>query len=530
MTTITSLSEAVAELVHDGDTVALEGFTHLIPVAAGHEIIRQGRRDLTVVRMTPDIVYDQLIGAGCVRKMIFSWGGNPGVGSLYRFRDAVERGWPQPLEIEEHSHAGMANRYAAGAAGLPFAVLRGYRGTDLVDHTPTLAPVTCPFTGEELTAVVGDQPGRLDHPRPAGRSHRQRDDVGHHRRAEGGGARRAAGAGDGGGDRRRARAASGQRRPAELGRVARRRRARWHPPVVRAGLLRPRQRLLPGVGRDLGRPRPVPRVARRQRDELGQRRERVDRLHPGRRDDHRRRPLPGRRRGVLRRDRAAEHGRQPGPAHPRPEPGARLRVGHAGLEAAAVAAVDRRRRAGRHRRQRDHRARGLQLLAPARAHRRRVPQRRPDRPVRQHQLHGHRRLRDAEGAPARRRRGARDRGVLPGGDGDAAPDATGVRGAGRLRVVDGLRPRPGRPGAVGPARRRAADRRHRRRHPAPGPGDVRADARRAAAGGDRRPRPRGDGLEPRRRRRDRGAAAADRRRAGGAPRAAGHDHIPGRAA
>ncbi len=158
MTTVTSLSEAVAELVHDGDTIALEGFTHLIPVAAGHEIIRQGRRDLTVVRMTPDIVYDQLIGAGCVRKMIFSWGGNPGVGSLYRFRDAVERGWPRPLEIEEHSHAGMANRYAAGAAGLPFAVLRGYRGTDLVDHTPTLAPITCPFTGEELTAVSAINP------------------------------------------------------------------------------------------------------------------------------------------------------------------------------------------------------------------------------------------------------------------------------------------------------------------------------------------------------------------------------------
>jgi glutaconate CoA-transferase subunit A len=158
MTTLTSLSEAIAELVHDGDTIALEGFTHLIPVAAGHEIIRQGRRDLTVVRMTPDIVYDQLIGAGCVRKMIFSWGGNPGVGSLYRFRDAVERGWPHPLEIEEHSHAGMANRYAAGAAGLPFAVLRGYRGTDLVDHTATLAPVVCPFTGEELTAVSAINP------------------------------------------------------------------------------------------------------------------------------------------------------------------------------------------------------------------------------------------------------------------------------------------------------------------------------------------------------------------------------------
>jgi glutaconate CoA-transferase subunit A len=158
MTTITTLSAAIAELVHDGDTVALEGFTHLIPVAAGQEIIRQGRRDLTIARMTPDIVYDQLIGAGCVRTLIFSWGGNPGVGSLHRFRDAVEHGWPQPLEIEEHSHAGMANRYVAGAAGLPFAALRGYRGTDLVGHTATLAPIICPFTGEELTAVPALNP------------------------------------------------------------------------------------------------------------------------------------------------------------------------------------------------------------------------------------------------------------------------------------------------------------------------------------------------------------------------------------
>jgi glutaconate CoA-transferase, subunit A len=158
VTAFSSLAAAVAELVHDGDTVALEGFTHLIPVAAGQEIIRQRRRDLTVVRMTPDIVYDQLIGAGCVRKLIFSWGGNPGVGSLHRFRDAVEHGWPRPLELEEHSHAGMANRYAAGAAGLPFAVLRGYRGTDLVAHTATLAPIVCPFTGEELTAVPALNP------------------------------------------------------------------------------------------------------------------------------------------------------------------------------------------------------------------------------------------------------------------------------------------------------------------------------------------------------------------------------------
>jgi glutaconate CoA-transferase, subunit A len=156
--TMMTLEEAVAEHVRDSDTVALEGFTHLIPVAAGHEIIRQGRRDLTLVRMTPDIVYDQLIGAGCARKLTFSWGGNPGVGSLHRFRDAVESGWPVPLEIEEHSHAGMANRYVAGASGLPFAVLRGYTGTDLVKQTSTIKPITCPFTGEQLTAVPALNP------------------------------------------------------------------------------------------------------------------------------------------------------------------------------------------------------------------------------------------------------------------------------------------------------------------------------------------------------------------------------------
>jgi glutaconate CoA-transferase, subunit A len=158
MAELVGLAEGIAELVRDGDAVALEGFTHLIPVAAGQEIIRQSRRELELVRMTPDIVYDQLIGAGCARKLVFSWGGNPGVGSLHRFRDAVEHGWPRPIEVEEHSHAGMANRYAAGAAGLPFAVLRGYAGTDLVHHTTTLAPITCPFTGERLTAVAALRP------------------------------------------------------------------------------------------------------------------------------------------------------------------------------------------------------------------------------------------------------------------------------------------------------------------------------------------------------------------------------------
>jgi glutaconate CoA-transferase, subunit A len=155
---IVSLAEAIAATVHDGDTVAMEGFTHLIPHAAGHEIIRQRRRDLTLVRMTPDIVYDQMIGAGCARKLVFSWAGNPGVGSLHRFRDAVERSWPVPLELEEHSHAGMANRYQAGASGLPFGILRGYRGTSLAAQTSGIAEITCPFTGEVLTAVSALRP------------------------------------------------------------------------------------------------------------------------------------------------------------------------------------------------------------------------------------------------------------------------------------------------------------------------------------------------------------------------------------
>jgi glutaconate CoA-transferase subunit A len=153
MAEITSLREAVAGLIHPGDTVALEGFTHLIPTLAGHEIIRQGLRDLTLVRMTPDLVYDQLIGMGVARKLVFSWGGNPGVGSLHRFRDAVENGWPTPLEVDEHSHAGMANRYVAGASNLPFAVLRGYQGSGLTARSETISTVTCPFTGEELAAV-----------------------------------------------------------------------------------------------------------------------------------------------------------------------------------------------------------------------------------------------------------------------------------------------------------------------------------------------------------------------------------------
>jgi glutaconate CoA-transferase subunit A len=155
---IVSLSAAISSAIHDGDTVAMEGFTHLIPHAAGREVIRQGLRRLTLVRMTPDIIYDQLIGAGCAAKLVFSWGGNPGVGSLHRFRDAVENSWPAPLEIEEHSHAGMANRYVAGASGLPFAVLRGYSGTGLESHSDNIRDIICPFTGERLTAVAALRP------------------------------------------------------------------------------------------------------------------------------------------------------------------------------------------------------------------------------------------------------------------------------------------------------------------------------------------------------------------------------------
>ena len=157
MAELVSLPEAVAELVHDGDSVALEGFTHLIPFAAGHELLRQHRQELELIRMTPDLLYDQLIGMGTARRLVFSYGGNPGVGSLHRFRDAIEHDWPRAVELEEHSHAGMANRYVAGAAHLPCALMRGYRGTDLPAHT-RVATVTCPFTGESLTAVPALEP------------------------------------------------------------------------------------------------------------------------------------------------------------------------------------------------------------------------------------------------------------------------------------------------------------------------------------------------------------------------------------
>ncbi len=158
MTEILPLRDAIAKHVADGACVALEGFTHLIPYAAGHELIRQCRRDLHLVRMTPDLIYDQLIGAGAARKLTFSWGGNPGVGSLHRLRDAVEHAWPRALELDEHSHAGMAAGYRAGAARLPFGMLRGYIGTDLVKQNPRIRSVRCPYTGEEIATVPAINP------------------------------------------------------------------------------------------------------------------------------------------------------------------------------------------------------------------------------------------------------------------------------------------------------------------------------------------------------------------------------------
>src|SRR3954453_5919595 len=170
MARLLALADAVAELVHDGDSVALEGFTHLIPFAAGHEVLRQGRRDLELIRMTPDVLYDQMVGAGAARKLVFSYAGNPGVGSLHRLRDAIEHGWPAPLEIEEHSHAGMANRYAAGASGMPCALMRGYAGTDL-EARSRVERVTCPFTGEPLAAGPALNPDvALVHPHAAHRA------------------------------------------------------------------------------------------------------------------------------------------------------------------------------------------------------------------------------------------------------------------------------------------------------------------------------------------------------------------------
>ena len=158
MAKITNLYEAISETVLDGGVLALEGFTHLIPFAAGHEIIRQKKCNLKLIRMTPDIIYDQMIGMGCASSIVFSWVGNPGVGSLHRFRDAIENNWPKPLSIQEYSHASMASAYEAGASDLPFALMRGYQGVDLPKFNHNIKQVICPFTGEELSAVPAIQP------------------------------------------------------------------------------------------------------------------------------------------------------------------------------------------------------------------------------------------------------------------------------------------------------------------------------------------------------------------------------------
>jgi glutaconate CoA-transferase subunit A len=154
---VVSMSDAIARYVHDGDTVVIEGFTHLICFAAGHEIIRQGRRDLTLCRLTPDLIYDQMLAAGCARKLVFSWAGNPGAGSLHAFRRAVE-GKGDRVEIEEYSHFGMVARFCAGSAKLPFWPLRDYAGTDLPVANPRIRRVTCPYTGEQLATVPALNP------------------------------------------------------------------------------------------------------------------------------------------------------------------------------------------------------------------------------------------------------------------------------------------------------------------------------------------------------------------------------------
>jgi len=151
------MREAVAAHVRDGDTVVIEGFTHLICFAAGHEIIRQKRRDLTLCRLTPDLIYDQMIAAGCARKLVFSWAGNPGAGSLHAFRRAAEGKGP-PLELEEYSHFGMVARLSAGAAHLPFWTMRNYMGTDLPRVNPMIRSVSCPYTGEVLSTVPALNP------------------------------------------------------------------------------------------------------------------------------------------------------------------------------------------------------------------------------------------------------------------------------------------------------------------------------------------------------------------------------------
>ena len=414
------LAAAVEANVRDGDSVAFEGFTHLIPYAAGHEVIRQGRRDLTLIRMTPDLIYDQMIGMGAARKLVFSCGGNPGVGSLRRMRDAVENGWPRPLEIEEHSHAAMANAYEAGAAGLPCAIFRGYRGADLPKVNPNIKSVTCPFTGEVLAAVPAIRPDVTF-------IHAQKPTANGNVLIEG---------------------IIGVQKEAVL--AARRAIVTVEEVVDDFGPRIPNAVILPAwtvaaiavvpggahpsyahgyYARDnasylawdeiAARPRQLSRLdggecaSKAGRTTLPPHGRRgiggmSDRFTPDRDDDDRRRPRARQRRRLLRRHRRAVGGLQRRAADARARHHADLRVRHDRHRAGRAAAVDRRRRACANRAHHRLGAGDVPLLAAGRAHHRSASSARADRPIRQHQHHGHRRLRDSprcgcRAAAARRR-------------------------------------------------------------------------------------------------------------------------------
>ena len=260
-----SMKEAVGRYVEDGMTVALEGFSHLIPFAAAHEIIRQGRKDLTLCRMTPDIVSDQLVAAGCVRKLVASFFASGSAGSLYELRRRIENQDPLPLEVEEYSHYGMVCRYQAGAARLPFFPLRSYAGSDLPALNPQLRLVEDPYGGGSVYVVPPLNPDvTIIGAQRAGHV-RERTDLGHRRGAARSRLRREEG------DRRCGRACRRRghqvRSEPNSDSLARRRRGCRLParraPVVRTGILRPRLRLLPTLDRDFQRPFVAEKLARR---------------------------------------------------------------------------------------------------------------------------------------------------------------------------------------------------------------------------------------------------------------------------
>ena len=423
MAQVMSLPDAVAQLVGDGDSVALEGFTHLIPFAAGHEIIRQGRRELELIRMTPDLLYDQMIGMGVARRLVFSYGGNPGVGGLHRFRDAIENEWPRPVEIEEHSHAGMANRYAAGAADMPCAVMRGYVGTDLIART-RVAPVTCPFTGEQLVAVPALRPDvAIVHAQEADRDGNvqlwgipgvQKEAV-----------------------------LAAQRSLVTVERIV-------DQLELRPGGIVIPEWVITAVAEAPGGSRPSYSLGITERDndfykfwdKLSRDRDQFNEwmnenvLGQGVPADMTAtatevtagetqtvvaaRRLTRHQDGVHRRG-PPEHRGDPGPhgAQPRADPG--LRVGDDRRQAVPHPALDRRRRAGRDGRLDRVGARDVQLLDRRGPDRRRVPGRGADRPPRESQLDRDRRLRPPQDAAAGRRRRAGDRRQLRRGDRDRGP-------------------------------------------------------------------------------------------------------------